>query len=99
MKDKDLLRKLMAHPDYWTNKAIREEADRVGSRLWRSEKIGRKIIVSVNGLIVLKGTAVEISQRSCLTEKRIRQLAKDHQQDKYGKLYQYEEEELESIEI
>lgn len=99
MSDKDLLRKLMAHPDYWTNEAIRQEADRVGNRLWRTENIGRKIIVSLNGLIVLQGTAVEISKRSCLTDKRIRQLAKEHQKDKYGKLYQYEVEESESIEI
>lgn len=93
--DKERFRYLMAHPDYWTNDSIRKEADEIGKKLWKNEERGRKILVSMNGSIVMQGTAEHLSKRCIYSAESIRNFVRKRTHDRFGKFYQYEEDVLE----
>lgn len=91
MTDKELFRKLMAHPNYWFDESIRKEAEIVGNRVWKSmpKRQKKKIEVSYNNSIVMIGDEDEIAQRSVLSRVTIRNLAYKQGTDSYGKAYRY----------
>lgn len=89
--DSERFRFLMAHPNYWTDENIRNEADEIGKRMFQGrERAEKVVIVTLNGRIVLRGSAKEIAKRSTMNVSKIRDYASKEKKDCYGKQYRYE---------
>ncbi|MGF2943326.1 hypothetical protein [Enterococcus xiangfangensis] len=91
MTDKERFRYLMARPDYWTNKTIQQEVDKIVKRMFK--RVEKTIIVTLNNRIVLRGTAKEIEQRTSMNASTIRYYAKAKKTDRFGKNFRYEFDE------
>lgn len=94
MTDKERLRYLLAHPDYWNDEEIKQEAEELGRKVWNQTpftkgKKAAKIQVCLGNKTVLVGTAEEIAERSVLATVTIRNLARTEGTDRFGKNYRY----------
>lgn len=90
------LEQLISRSDYSTNPAVQKRVTNLQKKLWGKDSLKRKnpqkIRVTLNGKLVLEGTAEEIAARSVYSKNRIWTLAKNNAIDRYGKYYEYLEE-------
>ncbi|MGM0169879.1 hypothetical protein IGI39_004910 [Enterococcus sp. AZ135] len=91
LTDKERFRALMAHPNYWNEETIQEEAEALGKKIWHkvSSRPKKIIQVSIENKIILTGTCDEIAKRTPLSETYIKNLARQNGTDSFGKSYRY----------
>lgn len=87
------LEQLISRPDYTANSAVQKRVANLQKKLWGKDSLKRKkpqkIRVTLNGKLVLEGTAEEIAARSVYSKNRIWAMAKNNAFDRYGKQYEY----------
>lgn len=87
------IEQLISRSDYSTNSAVQKRVTNLQKKLWGKDSLKRKkpqnIRVTLNGKLVLEGTAEEIAARSVYSKSRIWTMAKNKAVDRYGKKYEY----------
>lgn len=93
MRELKELENLISRPDYAQNPQLQQRAEYLRKKLWGRDSLKRKkpknIRVTLNGKLVLEGTAEEIAARSVYSKSRIWTMAKNKAVDRYGKKYEY----------
>lgn len=84
---------LLSRSDYSCNTQLQKRVEILRKKLWGKDSLKRKkpqkIRITLNGKVVLEGTAEEIAARSVYSKSRIWTMAKNKAVDRYGKKYEY----------